>query len=77
MRRDILAKDVANGEQLYTEFLKELANLYIDSIDRTLDDEPKRASFRRDNNLIRCPPLGLCDEITCQALLPGRVMVGR
>ncbi|HET9523591.1 MAG TPA: hypothetical protein VFO90_05125 [Terrimicrobiaceae bacterium] len=45
MRRDILAKDVANREQLYTEFLKEVGNLYFDSIDRTLDDVSKQASL--------------------------------
>ena len=45
MRRDILAKDVANREQLYSEFLKEVGNLYFDSINRTLDDAPKQASL--------------------------------
>ena len=45
MRRDILAKDVANREQLYTEFLKEVGNLYFDSIHRTLDDAPNQASL--------------------------------
>ena len=38
MRRDILTKDVANREQLYSEFLKEVGNLYFDSVNRTLDD---------------------------------------
>ena len=36
MRRDILAKDVANREHLYSEFLKEVGNLYFDSVNRTL-----------------------------------------
>ena len=43
-RRDMLAKDVANREQLYSEFLKEVANLYRDSISRTLDDLSQQAS---------------------------------
>ena len=41
MRRDILAKDVANREQLYSEFLTEVDNLYFDSLNRTLDDAPQ------------------------------------
>jgi hypothetical protein len=45
MRRDILAKDVANREQLCTEFLMEVANVYFDSIYRTLEDAPKQASL--------------------------------
>jgi len=45
MRRDILAKDVANREQLYTEFLKEVGNLYFDSINRTLDEVSQQASL--------------------------------
>jgi hypothetical protein len=45
MRRDILAKDVANREQLYSEFLKEVGNLYFDSINRTLDDVSQQASL--------------------------------
>ena len=45
MRRDILAKDVANREQLYSGFLKEVGDLYFDSIHRTLDDAPKQASL--------------------------------
>ena len=45
MRRDILAKDVANREQLYTEFLKEVGNLYFDSINRTLDDAEQHSSL--------------------------------
>jgi hypothetical protein len=34
----MLVKDVANREELYAEFLKEVADLYRESIDRTLDD---------------------------------------
>lgn len=45
MRRDILAKDVANREQLYSEFLKEVGNLYFDSINRTLDEVSQQASM--------------------------------
>ena len=45
MRRDILAKDVANREQLYSEFLKEVGNLYFDSINRTLDEVSQQASL--------------------------------
>jgi len=37
-RRDMLVKDVANREQLYAEFLKEVADLYRESLNRTLDD---------------------------------------
>ncbi len=45
MRRDILTKDVANREQLYSEFLKEVGNLYFDSVNRTLDDMSQQASL--------------------------------
>ena len=45
MRRDMLVKDVANREQLYSEFLKEVGNLYFDSINRTLDDLSKQGSL--------------------------------
>src|SRR5260370_20726827 len=45
MRRDILAKDVANREQLYSEFLKEVGKLYFDSVNRTLDDTSQLASM--------------------------------
>ena len=45
MRRDILAKDVANREQLYSEFLKEVGNLYFDSVNRTLNDTSQQASL--------------------------------
>ena len=45
MRRDILAKDVANREQLYSEFLKEAGNLYFDSVNRTLHDTSQQASL--------------------------------
>jgi hypothetical protein len=45
MRRDILAKDMANREQLYSEFLKEVGNLYFDSINRTLDDVSQQSSL--------------------------------
>jgi hypothetical protein len=45
MRRNILAKDVANREQLYSEFLKEVGILYFDSVNRTLRDTSQRASL--------------------------------
>ena len=45
MRRDILAKDLANREQLYSEFLKEAGNLYFDSINRTLDEASQQTSM--------------------------------
>jgi hypothetical protein len=45
MRRDIMAKDVANREQLYSEFLKEVGSLYFDSINRTLDDASQQVSL--------------------------------
>jgi hypothetical protein len=44
-RREILTKDVANREQLYSEFLKEVGNLYFDSINRTLDDLSQQSSL--------------------------------
>jgi hypothetical protein len=44
-RRDMLEKDVANREKLYSEFLAEVADLYIDSLNRTLDDVGKPAAF--------------------------------
>jgi flagellar hook assembly protein FlgD len=44
-RREMLVKDVANREQLYSEFLKEVGNLYIDSLNRTLDDLSQQASI--------------------------------
>jgi hypothetical protein len=44
MRRELLLKDAANREQLYSEFLKEVTNLYINSLNRTLDDFAQQAS---------------------------------
>lgn len=64
MRRDILAKDVANREQLYTEFLKEVGNLYFDSINRTLDDAPNQASLITMYSLV-----GRIRMISSQAVL--------
>jgi hypothetical protein len=52
MRRDILAKDVANREQLYSEFLKEVGNLYFDSVNRTLDDMSQQASMIKMYSLV-------------------------
>src|SRR5262245_58809731 len=45
MRRDIMAKDVANREELYSEFLKDIGNLYFDSIERGLSDVSQQASL--------------------------------
>jgi hypothetical protein len=36
-RRDLLSRDAANREELYSQFIKEAANLYIDSLGRTLE----------------------------------------
>ena len=44
VRRELLLKDAANREQLYSEFLKEVTNLYINSLNRTLDDFAQQAS---------------------------------
>jgi hypothetical protein len=44
-RRDMREKDVANREKLYSEFLAEIADLYVDSLNRTLDDVGKPAAF--------------------------------
>jgi hypothetical protein len=38
-------KDLANREQLYSEFLKEAGKLYFDSVNRTLDDTPQQPSL--------------------------------
>jgi len=46
MRRDVLAKDVANREKLYSEFLDEAGNLYLDSVNRTLLDTTQHAMMR-------------------------------
>ena len=35
--RDFLSRDVAHREELYSEFIKEATNLYIDSLDRSLE----------------------------------------
>jgi hypothetical protein len=37
-RRDLLSRDAANREELYAQFIKEAANLYIDSLGRTLEN---------------------------------------
>ena len=34
--RDLLSRDVAHREELYSQFIKEAANLYVDSLDKTL-----------------------------------------
>jgi hypothetical protein len=52
MRRDILAKDVANREQLYSEFLQEAGNLYFDSINRTVEDVSQLASLIKMYSLV-------------------------
>ena len=51
-RREMLAKDVANREELYAEFLKEVADLYMESINRTLNDLAAEPSFLTMYSLI-------------------------
>jgi hypothetical protein len=34
--RDLLSREVANREELYSQFIKEATNLYADSLDKTL-----------------------------------------
>jgi hypothetical protein len=36
--RDLLSRDVAHREELYSQFIKEAANLYVDSLDKTLEN---------------------------------------
>ncbi|MEA2660269.1 MAG: hypothetical protein QOF64_3121 [Candidatus Binatota bacterium] len=36
--RDFLSRDVAHREELYSQFIKEAANLYADSLDKTLEN---------------------------------------
>ena len=36
--RDLLSRDAAHREELYSQFIKEATNLYIDSLDKTLDN---------------------------------------
>jgi hypothetical protein len=36
--RDFLSRDVAHREELYAQFIKEAANLYADSLDKTLEN---------------------------------------
>ena len=36
--RDLLSRDVAHREGLYSQFIKEATNLYIDSLDKTLEN---------------------------------------
>ena len=35
--RDLLLREVAHREELYSQFIKEAANLYVDSLDKTLE----------------------------------------
>jgi hypothetical protein len=64
MHRDILARDVANREQLYSEFLKEVGNLYFDSINRTLDNVSQQSSLITMYSLV-----GRIRMISSQAVL--------
>jgi hypothetical protein len=34
--RDLVSRDVAHREELYSQFIKEAANLYVDSLDKTV-----------------------------------------
>jgi hypothetical protein len=36
-QRDLLSRDVANREELYSKFIQESTNLYIDSLGKTLE----------------------------------------
>jgi hypothetical protein len=36
--RDFLSRDVANREELYSQFIKEATNLYVDSLGKTLEN---------------------------------------
>ena len=36
--RDLLSRDVAHREELYSQFIKAAANLYADSLDKTLEN---------------------------------------
>ena len=36
--RDLLSRDAAHREELYSQFIKEAANLYVDSLDKTLEN---------------------------------------
>ena len=66
MRRDILAKDLANREHLYSEFLKEAGNLYFDSINRTLDEASQQTSMINMYSLV-----GRIRMISSEAVLRG------
>jgi hypothetical protein len=36
--RDLLSRDLAHREELYSQFIKEATNLYVDSLDKTLEN---------------------------------------
>jgi hypothetical protein len=36
--RDLLSKDLSSREELYSQFIKEATTLYVDSLDKTLDN---------------------------------------
>ena len=36
--RDLLSREVAHREELYSQFIKEATNLYADSLDKTLEN---------------------------------------
>jgi hypothetical protein len=40
--RDLLSREVAHREDLYSQFIKEATNLYADALDKTLE-KPRRA----------------------------------
>jgi hypothetical protein len=35
--RDLMLREAAHREELYSQFIKEAANVYVDSLDKTLD----------------------------------------
>jgi hypothetical protein len=36
--RDLVSRDVARREELYSQFIEEATNLYVDSLDKTLEN---------------------------------------
>jgi hypothetical protein len=36
--RDLLSRDMARREELYSQFIREATNLYVDSLDKTLEN---------------------------------------
>ncbi|HEV8724489.1 MAG TPA: hypothetical protein VGW77_28045 [Candidatus Binatia bacterium] len=62
--RDLLSRDVAHREELYSQFIKEAANLYADSLDKTLENP---ASLIGMHSLIGRMRLNAGDEVLAAA----------